>query len=179
MFSKIIDGSKKLADKSRNVVEIMQFQTSIDKLENEITKQKTELGAVTYRLHGEGKIQEQDIDSICSAIDTLQNEIITLNNQIADIQNKSKECPFCGAENDVSSIFCSRCGKNIDLVETGTNLCPNCSFGNAASDLFCAQCGTKLSEDTSVVADDQKLCSKCSFQNVSDAVFCANCGTML
>ena len=149
MFTKILDGSKKLADKSKNMVEIMKIKSTIDKTETEIMKRKTELGALTYRLYCEadGKIDEPDIVRMCSVIQSMFSEIDLLKAQIASIEVRG-QCPSCSFQNDADMRFCARCGTDLSIVnnkpEMGSKRCSKCSFLNTETDAFCGKCGTPL-----------------------------------
>ena len=56
-------------------------------------------------------------------------------------------CKFCNCENSDDSIYCKKCGKNLNQK----NLCPRCGVENDFDALFCKRCGTALSDDANTV----------------------------
>ena len=177
MLSKILDGSKRIADKSKELVEVAKIKSSIEKIESEIEKRKTELSALTLRLYFERQIANPEIVQLCDVIKTLVDETERMMIQIEYIQNKGVICQFCSAENDSSTKFCNRCGR--ELTRPGGVICPSCNFGNVVGDLYCANCGISLPADTSQDHPSVSTCSKCGYANASGHRFCAKCGTGL
>lgn len=149
MLSKIFDSSKKIADKSKGMVEIIKIRSTIDKIDTEAMKRKTELGALTFRLFCEGnlKAEDNDIIKLCALIQTLVSEIDVLNNQIASIQVRGI-CPACNSQNEADTRFCAQCGKEMPAYSSGggngKNRCPKCCFDNQPEDTFCGRCGISL-----------------------------------
>lgn len=60
-------------------------------------------------------------------------------------------CPYCDAAILDDSIFCSSCGKRMEVSDTGTlpaNMisCPNCSAYNSSTANYCTNCRAPLTE---------------------------------
>ena len=53
-----------------------------------------------------------------------------------------RKCQNCGVENIDESVFCRRCGTEIE--EINPFVCTKCEFENTEDSLFCIKCGTKL-----------------------------------
>ncbi len=53
-----------------------------------------------------------------------------------------KKCPFCGAELNDDSLFCTECGKQLPK----DNQCPHCGASVNDGDAFCTKCGKPLGE---------------------------------
>ena len=56
-----------------------------------------------------------------------------------------KKCPFCGAQIDDNSLFCTECGKQIPQG----NVCPHCGASVSDGDAFCQSCGRNVSNGSS------------------------------
>ena len=177
MWSKIVNSSKNIVERSKEMVEIVKLRGTIDKIEAEITKRKIELGALTCRIYGEGKINDPDITELCKRIKGFNEEIARIEAQIEDLQKREILCPFCGFTNTADTSYCGRCGQSISSC-TGANICPCCSLSNAVEDLFCSKCGTKLPGAIPSEADGN-YCAKCSCLNDSKSKFCKTCGNNL
>lgn len=61
------------------------------------------------------------------------------------VKSNNNMCGDCGAENPVSSNFCSECGQKIEVEEVKDNICFNCGFTNDVTAKFCGKCGHDLS----------------------------------
>lgn len=88
-----------------------------------------------------------------------------------------KKCPYCGAQMNDDSLFCTECGKQISQGV----VCPHCGASINEGDVFCQSCGKKVDEtaSTELSKTQHKRCSNCgSLVNDCDA-FCQRCGTPL
>ena len=56
-----------------------------------------------------------------------------------------KKCPFCGAQVDDNSLFCTECGKQIPQE----NVCPHCGASVSGGDAFCQNCGRNIADGSS------------------------------
>lgn len=83
-FDKLKKGAQEMAEKSEELVGAAKIKIAITKVESDIAKQKTELGAVAYKLYKEGKMDDSEITVICEAIDKLHLEIEKLNAQLKE-----------------------------------------------------------------------------------------------
>ena len=88
-----------------------------------------------------------------------------------------KKCPFCGAQINDDSLFCTECGRPIPQG----SVCPHCGASISDGDTFCQSCGKKVDESPSTdVADTiQKKCPYCGASVNDGNVFCENCGRNL
>ena len=62
-----------------------------------------------------------------------------------------KKCPFCGAELNDDSLFCTQCGKQLP----NDYQCPHCGAKVYDGDIFCQNCGEKLSKDSVIPQTDE------------------------
>lgn len=82
------------------------------------------------------------------------------------------ECHQCGSQNPPSSLFCRKCGANL---EAGLR-CAHCGFDNPGDSLFCTRCGQRFSKIKKSVRGPQRKCRTCGHFNELDALFCVACG---
>ncbi len=75
------------------------------------------------------------------------------------------QCPGCGAALKAGTKFCSECGTRI-MEEK--KICPRCSAELPMRAKFCAECG---------FAFEEKKCSKCGAKIEAGKKFCSECGT--
>lgn len=86
-----------------------------------------------------------------------------------------KKCPFCGAELNDESLFCTECGKELPKG----NACPHCGASVNNGDAFCQNCGKRIDDIPSTEEEPtitQKKCPHCGASVVEGDVFCADCG---
>lgn len=88
-----------------------------------------------------------------------------------------KKCPYCGAQVNDDSHFCTECGKPIPQG----NVCPHCGASVNEGDAFCQSCGKRVDENPSTDVSDttQKKCRYCGASINDSDVFCENCGRNL
>ena len=87
-----------------------------------------------------------------------------------------KKCPYCGAQMNDDSLFCTECGKQIPQG----SVCPHCGASVNEGDAFCQSCGKRIDEPSAEVSE--KAMEKCPYCGalVNDGdVFCENCGRNL
>lgn len=83
-FDKLKKGAQEMADKSEELMGTAKIKLQITKVESDIGKKKSELGAAAYKLYKEGKISDPDLVGVCQAIDNLYQEIDKLNAQLKE-----------------------------------------------------------------------------------------------
>ena len=88
-----------------------------------------------------------------------------------------KKCPFCGAQMNDDSLFCTECGKQIPQG----NACSHCGAAVNNDDTFCQNCGNKVDGGNGqqvppVTIPEQKHCPHCGAVVSNDSLFCENCG---
>lgn len=88
-----------------------------------------------------------------------------------------KKCPYCSAQMNDDSLFCTECGRPIPQG----NVCPYCGASVNESDVFCQSCGKRVDEKPSMDVSDttQKKCPYCGASVNDGDVFCENCGRNL
>jgi predicted nucleic acid-binding Zn ribbon protein len=85
-----------------------------------------------------------------------------------------KKCPYCGAQMNDDSLFCTECGKQIPQGV----VCPHCGASLNEGDVFCQSCGKRIDEIPSIEMPNtiQKKCPFCGVLINDGDVFCENCG---
>ncbi len=88
-----------------------------------------------------------------------------VNPQMAPMNSTTvKNCPQCGAANDINSKFCNECG--AQMIEEQIR-CPNCGNLVKKGAKFCGQCGQSFVK---------KVC-KCGAELEPGTKFCSECGS--
>lgn len=144
VFNQIRKGVQAVTDKSDELVETTKIKMAISKIESQVSQRKVELGALTYRLHTEGRIDIPEVLSICTDIDAYHKEILDLQNQLTSLQPVMVICSSCSAKNAPGAKFCSSCGAALQAVSQASCICPGCSAPNRQEAKFCVKCGTPL-----------------------------------
>ena len=67
---------------------------------------------MVYESYGKDDENEAEIASQVQSVKELEAEISKLKTQIAFMKNKIL-CKACGSQNEVGSVFCSKCGENL------------------------------------------------------------------
>ena len=85
-----------------------------------------------------------------------------------------KKCPYCSAQMNDDSLFCTECGKPIPQG----NVCPHCGASVNDGDTFCQNCGKKIDgiQPSSPVESTLERCPHCNTPYNDGSVFCENCG---
>ena len=88
-----------------------------------------------------------------------------------------KKCPYCGAQVNDDSLFCTECGRPIPQG----NVCPHCGASINDGDVFCQSCGNIVDGNPSTDVSDttQKKCPYCGASINDGDFFCENCGRNL
>ena len=103
--------------KTGEVVEIGRLSYQIKQTQWDVEKLHARLGSIVYEAR---KNPEENYDEV---IDLAVNEIDLLNAKIKDLEERLRackgvsKCPVCGKENDLSHVFCSRCGAVLEMPE--------------------------------------------------------------
>lgn len=119
---------------------------------------------------------------------------------------EKSQCPNCGADVTLTSMFCPNCGANVSAVHehrvVQRKICPHCGRPNPQELHLCSYCYCSLAdakvENLQVVYDHRVLedgavrqvyleglggknivCPNCSTLNKPDEAFCVNCGLQL
>lgn len=119
---------------------------------------------------------------------------------------EKSQCPSCGADVTLTSMFCPNCGANVSAIHehrvVQRRICRHCGRPNPQELHFCSYCFCSLAdakvENLQVVYDHRVLedgavrqvylegiagksivCPNCGTLNKPDEAFCVNCGLQL
>lgn len=141
VFNQIKKGVQAVTDKSDELMESTKIKMAISKIESQISQKKMELGALTYRLHTEARVDIPEITSVCTGIDNCYKEIENMQNQLLSLQPNPIACPSCSNKNSANAMFCSSCGASLQTSTQAGSICPNCATPNRLEAKFCVKCG--------------------------------------
>lgn len=108
--STISSKSKDAAKKAKEIAELTNMKSQVAAKENAIRALYTEIGKIVYGNYKDDK-QEEVIDKF-TAIDTYLEEIEAIKVQMKALKG-IQVCDACGAEVDINSDFCPKCGAKM------------------------------------------------------------------
>lgn len=86
------------------------------------------------------------------------------------------KCPYCSAQVNDDSLFCTECGRPIPQGK----VCPHCGASVNDGDVFCHSCGKRINDkdspSTEVLEKTQLKCPYCGASVSEGDTFCHNCG---
>lgn len=109
----ISNAAKTAVNKSNELVEATKLKFAISDAENEIKKLYEKMGKGIYDSFKSGEEPSEDLKDTCEQIDKLYESIEELRAKLREYK-KVKLCKSCGAEMDIDSSFCSKCGEKAD-----------------------------------------------------------------
>jgi len=103
--------SKEMADKAKVFTDIANLKGQIVSYENTVLRNYREIGRAYYDAHKDDLTKEFPIEM--ENIAEAKLKITDLKKKISDLKG-TKECPSCGSDIPVDSVFCSKCGHKVD-----------------------------------------------------------------
>lgn len=100
--------------------------------------------------------QFKQLTDLLPTLEMLKNKLSFFGNlglnAILEAKSASICCKHCLHENDLDSIFCQNCGKQIQMeilsnLTTAEIECSSCGAKNKVHSLFCKKCGTSISKN--------------------------------
>ena len=104
--SKVIKTTGEMYERSK-------LTLSISKIQNDIEKLYRDIGEMIYLGHGDNNISLDSVTDKCYEIDAKKQELDALKLQRATAKD-AKLCSDCGAEVNVSSSYCAKCGNKFE-----------------------------------------------------------------
>lgn len=166
-FAKSVgDGAKTAVKKSEDMVEIAKLNKAISNEEDRIKLTYVEIGKDIYSRYEKKETIQEELVELCNRIDEFQKNIMDIRVKIAQLKN-TKLCSSCGAELELNSEFCVKCGGKQEIVQSEVDesveeikeeqvqkeqeeaickpkFCPSCGQETSPDSKFCQGCGTKL-----------------------------------
>lgn len=143
-------GVKSASDSAKIMQEKSRIKRELSQLTTEINQVYERAGRKFLEENPENEAYAEFIAEIKEKTEKTES----LNLQLASLEDKVT-CTSCGASNDKSAEFCSKCGAKIERpvveAEPVGNVCANCGAELAEGASFCEKCGTaveKAAEET-------------------------------
>ncbi len=125
--------------------ERIKIKKSINDCEDLKAQILLKLGIMTFDKIRKNEIIDEDFDTLCHEIKTLDIEIYTKYMQLRSIENESKKTTCqCGYVAFKNEKFCPQCGKSLIEEEKEYIICPSCNQEIEKDSNFCACCGSKI-----------------------------------
>lgn len=143
--------------KADQLLRVNRVQNEIYTLQREIDQVRARTAALTYELHQQGRLKQEELTALCQTIDQYNAQIGEKNAQIAAIRAEQPvlpvvaaqalaqatlPCPHCHQPVRTDAAFCPHCGKAITWPEM--RACPSCHANVPLSAQFCPKCGQAL-----------------------------------
>ncbi len=163
-FAKSVgDGAKTAVKKSEDMVEIARLNKAITNEEDRIKLTYVEIGKEIYSRYERNDNIHEELVELCGRIDEYHKNILGIREKIAQLKNV-KICSSCGAELELNSEFCVKCGGKQEIFQTGNN-------EPIEADMI-----QEVQEDEVI---KPKFCSACGQEAMPDSKFCQGCGAKL
>lgn len=114
MYVKAKSAVDMVGEKAGQIMDISKHNINMAELKSVLRKKFAELGSIVYYGHKEGNVDEVLINSKIKEVDELNREIDSLSKRIAELKNKLI-CRSCSHQNEMDSLFCSKCGSALDI----------------------------------------------------------------
>ncbi len=146
-------GVKSASDSAKVMQEKSRIKRELSQLTTEINQVYERAGRKFLEENPENEAYAEFIAEIKEKTEKTES----LNLQLASLEDKVT-CTSCGASNDKSAEFCSKCGAKIERpvvveAEPAGDVCANCGAELAEGASFCEKCGTAV-EKAAEAADD-------------------------
>lgn len=109
--SKITDTTDKVAQKTKDAVELTKLKSQISTEENRIQAAFLEIGKKFFEQNA-SEVSEEFVESF-NIINEAKAKIEEITNAIMDIKG-TYNCPNCGTEVATSAAFCANCGSKLE-----------------------------------------------------------------
>jgi len=109
--SKITDTSEKVAQKTKDAVELGKLKSQISSEENRIQTAFLEIGKKFFEKNA-GEVSEEFVESF-NIINEAKAKIAELTTEIMNIKG-TYNCPNCGTEVATTAAFCANCGSKLE-----------------------------------------------------------------
>lgn len=152
--------------KSKEMAEITRLNVEISGLEQKRRDLYIKLGEYLV-LHEELlPAGDETVQELQGTLGEIREKLEQTRRQLLDVK-KCSICPNCGAEVDLSSKFCDRCGTAIDRSalegpKEQQVVCPACGTVLESTALFCENCGAKLTADVAAMPAQAEMAAPAS-----------------
>lgn len=148
---------------AERLMKITRLRTAIMAARSQIGSLANQIGQRAIELHGDGRLIQPELASLCEEVRALERQIVEKEAEIARIRNEmppttvpideqeadvdittGRYCPTCKADRPISSRFCSVCGSRTVEKTPGQKLCDGCNSPIPAGSTFCPTCGKRV-----------------------------------
>lgn len=166
MFNKLFDKKEKNTEKGKkakktetkdlfdkttaNKSDISKLEFKIKQEQTEMKKMFMQIGLKYYENYRDDSHEE--LLPLCNVVDE-SNRVIDMCKKQVNYILGIQLCPSCGAKLSLDSLFCNKCGFNLNEEEK------------------------EESEEIKEISDKEIIkCRECGSEILDDSVYCANCG---
>ncbi len=118
-LDKINDFAKTATEKTNTAIEITKLSAKIDTEQRTLSDIIKKIGEYYVAKIDSGEVLDDEVMAIYEGVKKSRSTIAEMRAEVESLktvkptadENKSKYCPFCGKELDVSAKFCLNCGK--------------------------------------------------------------------
>lgn len=148
---KVSKAAQAAAKKSNELVEITKINMSISGEEDKIQKVYKQIGQYVFDNFKDNSDADENIAGLCQQIMSHQKNISDLKEKLMAIKN-IRQCADCGAEIELSTSFCPKCGSKQEAPEAPAAedsqkpVCPSCNAEYDEGTVFCSNCGHKIAD---------------------------------
>lgn len=135
--------------KTTSMVEISKLKISAVKINGEIDELYRKLGSLVYDMKKIDADNPIVIDSCVEEINELKQKLNAVDQKIAENKNVIV-CHICGSTNVTDSIFCSKCGSQVE-----NNPVHDASENHFTTDANAYEKPVQFTKDTPHVVDDE------------------------
>lgn len=112
----VTETAKTAVKKSNEIVEITKLNISISDEQSKMKSILGDIGQLVYDMYKSGMQLSENIEIKCSEIDDATERIKIMKEKLSQLK-KQKICPNCKKDNEIESIYCSRCGVRFSSDE--------------------------------------------------------------
>lgn len=109
---KIRETAEVAGKKTSEFVDTSKVKVNIASLEKKIESEYAELGKMVYKAAKEKADCTDYVNEKVTAIDVIKEQKQALVDKL-NLSRNIKVCPKCGAENEQSDVYCSKCGEKL------------------------------------------------------------------
>ncbi len=111
-ISRAKDAANVIGEKAGQFASVSKLNLKVIDLKSQIKSEFETLGKLIYENYGDGIDKNPEVGNQVQSIKALYSDLDKIKNQLAFMKNKIL-CKSCGNQNEVGSLYCSKCGENL------------------------------------------------------------------
>ena len=100
------------AKKTGDIISVQKLKVNVAMINSQISKNYEALGRLVYDAKKTGETCDEACDTLIEDINLKYDELADLEVKIAITKGKSF-CPSCLSENEITAMFCNKCGEKL------------------------------------------------------------------